>query len=228
MKNAITAFVSPSRRELLIGFAAIAFFLAVGRFAAGSGFTWNMLALMATAVLFGIAAHRVRAVRALDVPATTWFAGFASVAAAWSLALAAVATASTWLSWRNSPWYTLYDSFVVTAGSAPFTDTNGEPYLVDDAGTAAWTWATTLLVFLVCFLMAAAIGAALGTVTASLGVVTAIAGASLAIAVLLAATWGFGIGDGVAAPYPGVFIFGIPIAAVAAPISWAAANTLEP
>lgn len=173
MKNAITAFVSPSRRELLIGFAAIAFFLAVGRFAAGDGFIWNMLALVATAVLFVVAAHRVRAVRALDVPATTWFAGFASVA-------------------------------------------------------AAWTWATTALVFLVCFFMAAAIGAALGTVTASLGVVTAIAGASLAIAVLLAATWGFGIGDGVAAPYPGAFIFGIPIAAVAAAINWAAASTLEP
>ncbi|MFC3849925.1 hypothetical protein ACFORJ_07075 [Corynebacterium hansenii] len=228
MKNSITAFASPSRRELIIGFAAIAFFLAVGRFTRGSGFAWNGLALSATAVFFGIAAHRIRAVRALNVPAPTWFAGFASVAAAWSLALSAIATASTWLSWRNNPWYTRYDPFVVNAGSAPFLDTDGEPYLVDDAGTTPWTWAITFLVFLVCFLMAAAIGAALGTVTASWGAVTAIAGASLTVAGLLMATWGFGIGDGVAAPYPGVFIFGIPIAAVAAAIGWAGASRLEP
>ncbi|WP_295626741.1 hypothetical protein [uncultured Corynebacterium sp.] len=228
MKNALTTFAAPAKRELIIGFAAIAFFLAVGRFVAGSGYGWNFLALTATAAFFGIAAHRVRAVRSLDAPTSTWFVGFTVLAAGWSLLLSLTATVSTWISLRDNPWYSRYDAFVVTNGSAPFIDTNGEPYTVDDAGSTPWTWAITFLVFFACFLMAAAIGAALGAATATWGAVSAIAGSALVVAGLLVATWGLGIGAGVAAPYPGVFIFCLPFAAVAAALVWVAANRLEP
>ena len=47
MKNSIISFVSPARRELTIGIAAIAVFLAVGRFIMLDGTAWNVMALIA-------------------------------------------------------------------------------------------------------------------------------------------------------------------------------------
>lgn len=83
------------------------------------GFAWNVLAIAATAVMFDIAARRSRATRALDVPKRTWLTGAAIVAVPWALILGVAATASTWLSWQRNPWYTRYDSFVVTYGDTP-------------------------------------------------------------------------------------------------------------
>lgn len=228
MKDALISYAAPAKRELVIGFAAIAFLLAVGRFVIGSGSGWSIAALVATGAFFGIAAHRVRAVRALDVPVRTWFTGFAILAVGWSLALSLIATASAWISWRDNPWYTSYDAFVITSGNAPFADTNGEPYMVDHAGTNPWTWAVTFLVLFVCFVMASAIGSALGTMASAWGAVTAISTATLTIVALFVATLGLGIGAAVDAPYPGVFIFCIPIAAVAMAVNWASAKRLEP
>lgn len=193
------------------------------------GFAWNVLAIAATAVMFDIAARRSRATRALDVPMRTWLTGAAIVAVPWALILGVTATASTWLSWQRNPWYTRYDSFVVTSGDAPFTDTNGAPYLVPDSGTTPWTWTLTILIFAVVFLMAAAIGAALGMNTAAWNGLAALgavflAGCAYMAFVLIGLATEFSIG----APYPGVFVFFLPIAAVAAGITVAAAHRVQP
>lgn len=193
------------------------------------GFAWNVLAIAATAVMFDIAARRSRATRALDVPMRTWLTGAAIVAVPWALILGVAATASTWLSWQRNPWYTRYDSFVVTYGDAHFTDTNGAPYLVPDSGTTPWTWTLTILIFAVVFLMAAAIGAALGMITAAWNGLAALgavflAGCAYMAFVLIGLATEFSIG----APYPGVLVFCLPITAVAAGITVAAAHRVQP
>lgn len=229
MTTSLTAFAGPAKRELAIGFAAIAVFLAVGRFIVFEGSTWNMLAILATAVLFGIAARRVDAARSLDVPSPTWFGGFALVALAWSSALSVIAVASTLLSWSRSPWYTRYDAFVVTEGSAPFPDTNGEPYSVPDAGTTTVTWGVTLLVFLSCFLMVAALGAAIGAVASAWNGIAAIGVVVAGLAAAVASAYVMALADiRIQAPYPGVFIFCIPLAVAGAAATWFAARHLEP
>ena len=239
--DSIRAFSAPVRGTLIAGFSTIAVLLGAGRFIAMDGFAWNVLAIAATAVMFDIAARRSRATRALDVPMRTWLTGAAIVAVPvgilmgaykpvpWALILGGVATASTWLSWQRNPWYTRYDSFVVTYGDAHFTDTNGEPYLVPDSGTTPWTWTLTILIFAVVFLMAAAIGAAVGMITAAwnglaaLGAVFLVGCAYMAF-VLIGLATEFSIG----APYPGVFVFCLPITAVAAGITVAAAHRVQP
>lgn len=227
--DSIRAFSAPVRGTLIAGFSTIAVLLGAGRFIAMDGFAWNVLAIAATAVMFDIAARRSRATRALDVPMRTWLTGAAIVAVPWALILGVVATASTWLSWQRNPWYTRYDSFVVTYGDAHFTDTNGEPYLVPDSGTTPWTWTLTILIFAVVFLMAAAIGAAVGMITAAwnglaaLGAVFLVGCAYMAF-VLIGLATEFSIG----APYPGVFVFCLPITAVAAGITVAAAHRVQP
>ena len=227
--DSIRAFSAPVRGTLIAGFSTIAVLLGAGRFIAMDGFAWNVLAIAATAVMFDIAARRSRATRALDVPMRTWLTGAAIVAVPWALILGVVATASTWLSWQRNPWYTRYDSFVVTYGDAPFTDTNGEPYLVPDSGTTPWTWTLTILIFAVVFLMAAAIGAAVGMITAAWNGLAALgavflAGCAYMAFVLIGLATEFSIG----APYPGVLVFCLPITAVAAGITVAAAHRVQP
>lgn len=229
LKDSLLAFAAPVRGTLIAGFITTAILLGAGRFIAMDGGAWNVLAIVATAVMFGIAARHSPASRALDVPMRTWLTGAAIVAVPWALVLGSVAGTSTWLSWQRNPWYTRYDSFVVTYGDAPFTDTNGEPYLVPAGGTTPWTWALTVLVFALFFLMAAAIGAALGMIAAAWNAMAALGAAFLALCVyaamvLIALATDFTIG----APYPGAFVFGLPITAVAAGITVAAARRVQP
>lgn len=227
-RHSISAFTAPLRRELAVGFIAIAVLLTVGRFLFLEGSTWNMLGLLATALLFAMCGHRSSAAKALDVPAKAWFTGFAIVAVVWSIVLGLLAVGATWLNWRTKPEYARSDAFFVTADpGTPFIVPQGQSQM--GGGGGAVSWSLTILVLVTCFLAACAIGAALGAIAAHWGAVTAIVTAAVAFGIALAAAFSiFEAGYRIEAPYPGVLVFGLPAVAVAAIILGFTADRLEP
>lgn len=230
MRKAITTFVSPASRELAIGFAVLAFFLGAGRFLMFSGTMWNLMGLAAAALIAAVAARRVDGVRALDVPARTWFPGAMIVHVLAAAALAGIATLAMWASYGHNPWYTHYDAFLVTNGAgAPFIDTNGEPYLVEGAGTDPSTWALTFLLLLVSFLAAAAVGTAFGVAVATWGPASAAAVAIAGLAVAFASVTAASAGD-LRLPDPALYslVWSVPLAIAAAGFSWVASTRIEP
>ena len=230
MKNSIISFVSPARRELTIGIAAIAVFLAVGRFIMLDGTAWNVMALIAVAALAAAVGRKVDGVRALDIPARTWFPGAMAVQVAGVAALSGIATLSMWISYARNPWYSVFDLFVVTnGGGAPFRDTNGEPYLVEGAGTDPSTWALTYLVLLACFLAAAGSGTAFGVAVAAWSPAAAIAVPLAGFAIVYV--------SGIAASFTGMrfadpvlsaFVWTIPLTIAAIGFTLFASNRVEP
>ncbi|MCT1425496.1 hypothetical protein M3G07_04025 [Corynebacterium sanguinis] len=80
--------------------------------------------------------------------------------------------------WTNNPWYRLYDVLLITQGDTPFVDTNGEPYMVDNAGQNATTITLTVLLTFALFAVAAMVGIATGIAGRNRG----------AFAILMAAT----------------------------------------
>ena len=220
MKNSIISFVSPARRELTIGIAAIAVFLAVGRFIMLDGTAWNVMALIAVAALAAAVGRKVDGVRALDIPARTWFPGAMVVQVAGVAALSGIATLSMWISYARNPWYSVFDLFVVT---------NGEPYLVEGAGTDPSTWALTYLVLLACFLAAAGAGTAFGVAVAAWSPAAAIAVPLAGLAIVyvsgLAASF---TGMRFADPVLSAYVWTIPLAIAAIGFTWFASNRVEP
>ena len=199
-RHSISAFTAPLRRELAVGFIAIAVLLTVGRFLFLEGSTWNMLGLLATALLFAMCGHRSSAAKALDVPAKAWFTGFAIVAVVWSIVLGLLAVGATWLNWRTKPEYARSDAFFVTADpGTPFIVPQGQSQM--GGGGGAVSWSLTILVLVTCFLAAWAIGAALGAIADHWGAVTAIVTAAVAFGIALAAVLIHGN-----RVWPGIFI----------------------
>ncbi|QGU06538.1 hypothetical protein COCCU_02920 [Corynebacterium occultum] len=158
------SFIRPARRELLISFIILAVLLFGGRFLAFAGSTWNALTCAGTAIIFAVLATRLRAVRSLDVPLRTWFSGLLASAAIWSMLLGVIGTATATLNQHLSPWYALYDDFLITSGPAYPLDTNGIPYFMADAGQSVSSVLLTLLVYFFAFLAAAGVGALIGMI----------------------------------------------------------------
>ncbi|MFD5867798.1 hypothetical protein ACFWGD_04170 [Corynebacterium sp. NPDC060344] len=228
MRHFIAAFAAPLRHELAVGFIAIAILIIVGRFVFLEGSTWNLFGLLATAVLFAMSGHKASAVKALDVPAKTWFTGFAVVAVVWSVVLGLLAVAATWLNWQTKPHYARSDAFFVTADpGTPLIVLRGQGQL--GGGVGAISWSLTVLVLVTCFLAACAIGAALGAIATTWGAVVAIGTAAVAFGTSLAVVFSiFEAGYRIEAPYPGAFVFGLPAVAAAVIVLWFTANRLGP
>lgn len=161
----MTAFLRPVRREFLLLGVIIVLALGLGRFWAGDGGAWVWLALILTAVFFAAAATNWPALHALDVRSRRWLGQALATAGLWSVVLAATETAAANLMQHRSPYYAYYDWFLVTHGPVEHLDTNGEPYVLQDlgitAGTAAWTFVLSLLMFLIFAILGLAIGLAL-------------------------------------------------------------------
>ncbi|MFD5867797.1 hypothetical protein ACFWGD_04165 [Corynebacterium sp. NPDC060344] len=230
MKNSIISFVSPARRELIIGMTVIAVFLAAGRFIMLDGTVWNIMALIAVVGLAAAVGRKIDGVRALDIPVRTWFPGAMAVLATGAAALSGIATLSMWVSYARNPWYSHFDLFVVTnGGGAPFLDTNGEPYLVEGAGTDPSTWALTYLVLLALFLAAGVAGTTFGVAVAAWSPVAAIAVPLAGLAIVyvsgLAAN---AAGMRFEEPALSAIVWAIPITIAAVGFTWFASNRVEP
>lgn len=160
----LTSFIRPARPELLISFAVLALLLFAGRFLVLAGSTWNVLASVATAVIFGVAATRLRAVRGLDVPTRTWFTGLLGTALLWAAGLGLVGATTAIINQNLSPYYARYDDFLVTSGAAHSLDTNGITHFIADGGQNLGSMVLTFLVYCSAFLAAAAAGSLVGLV----------------------------------------------------------------
>ena len=156
------AFLKPVRREFALFFVVIALALGLGRFWALDGGLWTWFGLILTAGVFTIAAKHWSALNALDISARRWFAGALSTIASWSVIMAAISTLAATLMQRNSPYYAWYDWFLNTAGTFNHTDTNGVPYVLEDAGITAASVFWTFLITLTGFLFFAIAGLAIG------------------------------------------------------------------
>lgn len=224
MGTAIAAFTTPVRRELGLGFVVIAAGLLFGHVAIWQGSSWAILALLATGLLFGRAGSKAGAAAALDVRPRTWFAGLCTIAVGWSVALAIVSTIAARIS-RTIGYGGGFASFEVSAAEVPFA------YVAvgDTEQQSVVPTIFTALFFCTCFLFAAAIGAGVGAVAAKWGVSAAIgliaAGLTTAAACVVAIDAG---GHQISAPYPGVFIFGVPLIIAGLASAWFATRYIEP
>ena len=172
-------FLGPHSFLLTIGAITLAAAVgAAGRFYAGDGTAWTFLSAF---VLFGLTASfadKWAALNQLGASYGRWLGGATAFSAISVVILTAANVIAGQLMWMNNPWYRLYDVLLITQGDTPFVDTNGEPYMVENAGQSATTITLTVLLTFALF-----------AVTAMVGIATGIAGRNRgAFAILLAAT----------------------------------------
>ncbi|WP_342319103.1 hypothetical protein [Corynebacterium mayonis] len=145
-------FLSPNKYILPVaGIFALAICIALGRFIAGSGTTWTLLGAIFLGKTTATLASNWTALNQLGASFRKFLSSGVIFSALSALALTAAAVTAGQISWSRNPHYTFYDVLLITTGPTPFTDTNGEPYLVEYAGqtpaTIAASIALTLLVF---------------------------------------------------------------------------------
>lgn len=159
-----------------------------------------------------------RSVHLLDyqVKPGRWLASAMLCAAATAVVAAGVLGVAMFIMQGTSPYYFFYDSFIVTSGPVEWVDTNGQPYIVPDAGVAGGEMLLTLLVLFTVFLTAALAGAGLGAVLARRSARAQWLMVFVVIPVTFAVAWFVDqvLEFSLAAPVPGVFIFCIPMAVV--------------
>lgn len=182
-----TAFLRPARRELIVAFLVLTLMLGFGRFLAGDGQAWNILACSASAIAFAVITSRLPAVLSLDVPLRTWLTGLTVSALLWSGLLAVVGTTAAVIMQLRSPYYAWYDTFLVTDGPKDWVDTNGAPYVVDEAGMNLATVLLTFLVYFLAFVFSTLIGAMVGIIRLRFGVVAAVLSVALVLAAVIGA-----------------------------------------
>lgn len=206
-----------SQPGLIIGCMAVALGLAAGgRFPFMDGGSWTILAVVATAVVFTLAAADSAHLLDYQVAPGRWL-GSAVVCAVVAAAVAAgVLGVAMFVMQDDSPYYSGYDSFIVTSGPVEWLDTNGQPYIVPDAGVGGREIVLTLLVVFTVFLAAALVGVGLGAVRARRSARAQWVVAFAGIAATVAVAWLIDqvLGISVSAPLPGVFLFCIPVAVV--------------
>lgn len=172
-------FLGPHSFLLTIGVIALAAAVgAAGRFYAGDGTTWTLLSAI---VLFGLTAYfadKWATLNQLGASYGRWLGGAAVFSAISAVILTAANVVAGQVMWTNNPWYRLYDVLLITQGDTPFVDTNGEPYMVDNAGQNATTITLTVLLTFALFVVVAMVGIATGIAGRNRG----------AFAILMAAT----------------------------------------
>jgi len=209
-------FLASSPRGFILAAALIALGATCGRLIIGSGTSWTMLAILATGVLFGIAAADSIHLREYQLSIKRWVRSAALVALGFSVFLTLAVALVMSLMQRDNRWYQRYDSFLVTDGSATMLDTNGDMYWVSDSGMNLTTVVLTLLCLLVVFITAAGVGTVIGGIFGTRGRGT---GGTLGlggVGLLVLALGGIAaLGIQVSAPYPGVLIFCLPVLVIA-------------
>ena len=157
-----TTFLRPVKMEWVLYFLIAAIPLGLGRFFALDGGLWTWYAVLFSGLVFVVAGRHWSALHGLDVPARSWIKDALGMSVLWSAVMAVIATAAGVLMQRNSPYYAYYDWFLNTSGPVEHIDTNGDPYVLDDAGiqttSLLWTLLITFAVFLVFVIAGLAIG----------------------------------------------------------------------
>ncbi|WIM68200.1 hypothetical protein QP027_02020 [Corynebacterium breve] len=146
-------------------FLLAAIVAAVGREWTFDGQSWTVGAGLVLATTMAYFASRWPALDQLGAKFSAWLAGALSTGVGGAAIMALFITPMTiWNSLRN-PWYNRFDALLVTSGDAPFFDTNGEPYLVPNAGQNPTTMALTALIIFLFLATAALVGLAIGLAT---------------------------------------------------------------
>lgn len=184
-------FLKPVWREFALAFVLVALALGLGRFWALDGGLWTWAGLIISGLLFASAANYWPKLYALDVPARRWLSGALIIAAAWSVVMGTIASASALIMQRISPYYAWYDWFMNTEGPARHTDTNGEEYYVLEMGITAASIAWTLLISILAFLIFTVLGIAVGVSLRRWPQLLTLIGAGVIALVLLMAASGY-------------------------------------
>lgn len=156
-------FYNPSRHfapiAVILLIAAIA---AGGRSIRGDGDFWTFCAAISLAGINAFLASNWPTLNQLGARYGQWLKGGVIFTLLSAVVLTAATVAAGQISHARNPHYTYYDLFLITAGDAPFMDTNGESYMVPDAGQTATTIALSILLTFVVFCVAGLTGIAVG------------------------------------------------------------------
>ncbi|MEX3505157.1 hypothetical protein [Corynebacterium sp. LK2510] len=217
----MSLFLSPHKYLVpVVLVVVIAIASAGGRFIAGSGTTWTLLAGVMLAALNASLAGNWPALNQLGASYRRFLRGGGAFTVLSAALLTAATSVAAHVKLLHNPWYSLFDVFLITRGPAPFIDTNGEPYVVPGAGHSV---STVLLSAALTFTFFAAAGLT--------GVAMGLAGkrfSSAAILVGSACVAGLGAGFalGSVSPSAGVLsAIGIALAAMALGSAWVLART---
>ncbi|AWB83482.1 hypothetical protein [Corynebacterium liangguodongii] len=161
-----------------------------GRFLALSGTTWTVLAAVALGAFTAWRASQWPALNQLGASFRRWLRGGLGFVAVSALVLTAATVAAGQVNMARNPWYSMFDIFIITDGSAPYLDTYSAPYMVDDAGQTAGTIVLGVLLTFALFCVAGLAGIAIGLAskdrTAAIILVTSAALAGLCAGIALA------------------------------------------
>ncbi|WP_115685215.1 hypothetical protein [Corynebacterium senegalense] len=186
-------FLSPHKFLVPVALVAlIALAGAGGRFVAGSGTGWTILAGAMFLALNASLAANWPALDQLGASYGRFVRGGAAFTLLGAAALSAAVSAAAHAKLAANPWYSRFDLFLVTRGPADFVDTNGEPYVVEGAGHSPATVLLTLALTFALFAVAGLTGIATGLAGKNRASATILVGsaclAGLGAGVLLAAT----------------------------------------
>lgn len=157
-------FLSPFKPAIYLGgFVLLCLVAPLGRLEFGDGGLWTMASAAALCLFFAAGAANWPALNQLGASFNRWMNSAVLTALVTAVVLAPLTAASAVYHQAHSPYYWWYDPFIITNGEPmPWTDGNGEPYLVDGAAQDLSSIALTALFHFVIFLGIAFVGIALG------------------------------------------------------------------
>lgn len=157
-------FLSPFKPAVYLGvFFILCIAVPLGRFESGDGGLWTMAGAATLWILFAIGGSNWPAMNQLGASFTRWMNSAMLTAVLVTAVLAPLTAASAVYHQAKSPYYVLYDPFIVTNGQPmPWIDGNGEPYLVEGAAQDLTSIVSTVLLHFVIFLTMALTGVAIG------------------------------------------------------------------
>lgn len=178
-----------------------------GRNYAGDGAAWTLFGGVCVLVLFAFAALHWPGLNQLGASFSAWMNSATLTALSVAVALGVLTAASSILNQHNNPYYQAYDVFLFTNGQdVPWTDTNGDPYVMVSAGQDATSMTMTVLLHIAFFFVAAFAGVALGLAYTTFGAGRALAGGFVTFALTVALYWAVesNVGNSYTAAAPGL------------------------
>ena len=164
-------FLSPFKPlSYLVALAVLLILAPLGRFYSGDGSFWTIFGGFALTALFTLAGTQWSALNQLGASFSAWMNSATITAVIAAVVLGVSTAASSIYNQFKNPYYQPYDLFLFTNGAdVPWTDTNGDVYIMANAGQDTSSMAWTVLLHIAFFFVAAIVGVALGLVYASYG-----------------------------------------------------------
>ena len=164
-------FLSPFKPlSYLVALAVLLILAPLGRFYSGDGSFWTIFGGFALTALFIHAGTQWSALNQLGASFSAWMNSATITAVIAAVILGVSTAASSIYNQFKNPYYQPYDLFLFTNGAdVPWTDTNGDAYIMVNAGQDTTSMTLTMLLHIAFFFVAAIVGVALGLVYASYG-----------------------------------------------------------